>query len=95
MSVTLIATVVALVLGHLAPSLAGAVRQYGWYGDWVRWLNRQFGDGTAWRGQWGIALALLPPQNATGNFVKIVQRLPVRIDLVDYNPEEAPLFVTQ
>ena len=61
MSVTLIATVVALVLGHLAPSLAGAVRQYGWYGDWVRWLNRQFGDGTAWRGQWGIALALLPP----------------------------------
>ena len=41
----------------------------------------------------GQALALLPPQNATGNFVKIVQRLPVRIDLVDYDPEESPLFV--
>ncbi len=29
----------------------------------------------------GAAFSLLPPQNATGNWVKIVQRLPVRIDL--------------
>jgi membrane fusion protein, multidrug efflux system len=29
----------------------------------------------------GSTLALLPPQNATGNFVKIVQRLPVRIEI--------------
>ena len=35
----------------------------------------------------GSTLALLPPQNATGNFVKIVQRLPVRIELTDYDPE--------
>jgi membrane fusion protein (multidrug efflux system) len=41
----------------------------------------------------GQMLSLLPPQNATGNFVKIVQRLPVRIDLVDYDPEKDPLFV--
>jgi membrane fusion protein (multidrug efflux system) len=41
----------------------------------------------------GQTLALLPPQNATGNFVKIVQRLPVRIELTDYRPEKAPLFV--
>ncbi len=41
----------------------------------------------------GQTLALLPPQNATGNFVKIVQRLPVRIDLTDYDPDQAPLFV--
>jgi membrane fusion protein (multidrug efflux system) len=41
----------------------------------------------------GQTLALLPPQNATGNFVKIVQRLPVRIDLTDYHPEDLPLFV--
>jgi membrane fusion protein (multidrug efflux system) len=41
----------------------------------------------------GQTLALLPPQNATGNFVKIVQRLPVRIELTDYDPAEAPLFV--
>ena len=41
----------------------------------------------------GQTLALLPPQNATGNFVKIVQRLPVRIELTDYDPADAPLFV--
>ena len=33
----------------------------------------------------GSAFALLPPQNATGNWIKIVQRLPVRISL---DPEE-------
>ena len=41
----------------------------------------------------GETLALLPPQNATGNFVKIVQRLPVRIELTDYDPDKDPLFV--
>jgi membrane fusion protein (multidrug efflux system) len=41
----------------------------------------------------GQTIALLPPQNATGNFVKIVQRLPVRVDLTDYDPDKAPLFV--
>ena len=33
----------------------------------------------------GARLSLLPPENATGNFVKVVQRLPVRIEL-----DEAP-----
>jgi membrane fusion protein, multidrug efflux system len=41
----------------------------------------------------GSTLALLPPENATGNFVKVVQRLPVRIDLVDYNADQTPLFI--
>jgi membrane fusion protein (multidrug efflux system) len=41
----------------------------------------------------GQTLSLLPPQNATGNFVKIVQRLPVRIELTDYDPDKVPLFV--
>jgi membrane fusion protein (multidrug efflux system) len=41
----------------------------------------------------GQTLALLPPQNATGNFVKIVQRLPVRIELTNYDPDQGPLFV--
>ena len=41
----------------------------------------------------GQTLSLLPPQNATGNFVKIVQRLPVRIELTGYDPDKAPLFV--
>ena len=41
----------------------------------------------------GSTLALLPPENATGNFVKVVQRLPVRIDLVDYKADQTPLFI--
>jgi membrane fusion protein (multidrug efflux system) len=41
----------------------------------------------------GSTLALLPAENATGNFVKVVQRLPVRIDLTDYNPDTIPLFI--
>ena len=41
----------------------------------------------------GSTLALLPPQNATGNFVKVVQRLPVRIEVEDYDPDKYPLFI--
>ena len=41
----------------------------------------------------GSTLALLPAENATGNFVKVVQRLPVRIDLMDYDPDKIPLFI--
>jgi membrane fusion protein (multidrug efflux system) len=41
----------------------------------------------------GSTLALLPAENATGNFIKVVQRLPVRIDLENYDPDKNPLFV--
>jgi membrane fusion protein, multidrug efflux system len=41
----------------------------------------------------GSTLALLPAENATGNFVKVVQRLPVRIEVLDYDPNNRPLFV--
>jgi membrane fusion protein (multidrug efflux system) len=34
-------------------------------------------------GATGARSSLLPPENATGNFVKVVQRLPVRIRLKD------------
>jgi membrane fusion protein, multidrug efflux system len=40
----------------------------------------------------GSTLALLPAENATGNFVKVVQRLPVRIDLQGYDPDKDTLF---
>ena len=33
----------------------------------------------------GLEFALLPPDNATGNFTKIVQRVPVKIVLDDQN----------
>ena len=41
----------------------------------------------------GSSLALLPPENATGNYVKVVQRLPVRIELEGYDPGKYPLFI--
>ncbi len=34
-------------------------------------------------GATGSVLSLFPPENATGNYVKVVQRVPVRIDLKD------------
>ena len=41
----------------------------------------------------GSTLALLPAENATGNFIKVVQRLPVRIELEGYDPDKTPLFI--
>jgi membrane fusion protein (multidrug efflux system) len=32
-------------------------------------------------------LSLFPPENATGNYVKVVQRIPVRIDFTNLNKE--------
>jgi membrane fusion protein (multidrug efflux system) len=40
----------------------------------------------------GLSLSLLPPENATGNYVKVTQRLPVRIELTEPNPDDTPLF---
>jgi membrane fusion protein (multidrug efflux system) len=39
----------------------------------------------------GADFALLPPENATGNWVKVVQRVPVRLELDDADPA-MPLF---
>jgi len=39
----------------------------------------------------GSQFSLLPAENATGNWVKVVQRLPVRIELKNLNPTEYPL----
>lgn len=41
----------------------------------------------------GSVFALLPPQNATGNWIKIVQRVPVRIYLSCDILKEHPLFL--
>lgn len=40
-------------------------------------------------GATGSVLSLFPPENATGNYVKVVQRLPVRIDFDDLDKEDA------
>jgi membrane fusion protein, multidrug efflux system len=41
----------------------------------------------------GLSESLLPPENATGNYIKVTQRLPVRIELVEPNPKDTPLFI--
>ncbi len=41
----------------------------------------------------GAAFALLPAQNASGNWIKVVQRVPVRIELDPRDLAEAPLRV--
>jgi membrane fusion protein (multidrug efflux system) len=38
----------------------------------------------------GLTFSLLPPENATGNWVKVVQRLPVRL-ILDDPPSDVPL----
>ena len=38
-------------------------------------------------GATGSRLSLFPPENATGNYVKVVQRIPVRIDFTDLQKE--------
>jgi membrane fusion protein (multidrug efflux system) len=42
-------------------------------------------------GATGAVLSLLPPENATGNYVKVVQRIPVKIVLDPVPPEKAIL----
>ncbi len=44
-------------------------------------------------GATGAKFSLLPPDNATGNFVKITQRVPVRIMITDYPKELTGLLL--
>jgi membrane fusion protein, multidrug efflux system len=59
------------------------------YGSHVRYRGKVLGltAGT------GSALAVLPTQNASGNWIKIVQRLPVRIALEPQELARHPLFL--
>ncbi len=42
----------------------------------------------------GATFSLLPPDNATGNFTKVVQRVPARIKLIHLTPEDVLLLQT-
>ncbi len=42
-------------------------------------------------GATGAVLSLLPPENATGNYVKVVQRIPVKIVLDPVRTSKAVL----
>ena len=41
----------------------------------------------------GSAFSLLPPENATGNWVKVVQRIPVKVTLLPPFPDNRPLRI--
>ncbi|WP_435927592.1 multidrug efflux MFS transporter periplasmic adaptor subunit EmrA [Dryocola sp. BD613] len=59
------------------------------YGDQVEYTGKVVGldMGT------GSAFSLLPAQNATGNWIKVVQRLPVRVELDAKQLEQHPLRI--
>lgn len=59
------------------------------YGDDVVYHGRVAG----FSGATGSALSLIPAQNATGNWVKVVQRLPLRIELDEKELAKHPLRV--
>lgn len=42
----------------------------------------------------GSAFSLLPPENASGNWVKVTQRVPVRVQLEGIDPAEPPAIGT-
>jgi membrane fusion protein (multidrug efflux system) len=41
----------------------------------------------------GVAFSLLPPENATGNWVKVTQRFPVKVRIIDDDSPEYPLRI--
>jgi len=59
------------------------------YGEKVEYEGRVVGLGAGT----GAAFALLPAQNATGNWIKVVQRVPVRVELNAQQVAEHPLRV--
>ncbi|QDK35463.1 HlyD family efflux transporter periplasmic adaptor subunit [Sphingomonas sp. IC081] len=59
------------------------------YGDEVEFHGKVVG----FSGGTGAAFAVVPAQNATGNWIKVVQRLPVRIALDPRELEQHPLRV--
>jgi membrane fusion protein, multidrug efflux system len=59
------------------------------YGGSVKYHGKVVGIG----GGTGAAFSLIPAQNATGNWIKVVQRLPVRIALDPAELKEHPLRV--
>jgi len=59
------------------------------YGDSVKYHGKVVGLGAGT----GSVFSLLPAQNATGNWIKVVQRVPVRISLDDKELDKHPLRV--
>lgn len=58
MFTTLVAVIAALLLGHLAPSMMAALRDWRWYGRWLAWLQAHAGESGG--GRYALLLAIVP-----------------------------------
>ena len=72
-------------LTHMLPGQSATVRIDAYPGRAIRAKVISISPGT------GSQFSLLPPENATGNWVKVVQRLPVRLRLEDSVPVQSGL----
>jgi membrane fusion protein (multidrug efflux system) len=72
-------------LTHMLPGQSATVRVDAYPGRVIRAKVVSISPGT------GSQFSLLPPENATGNWVKVVQRLPVRLRLEDSVPVQSGL----
>jgi membrane fusion protein, multidrug efflux system len=75
-------------LAHLKPGQAASIEVDSYPGRQWRAVVTSLSPGT------GSEFSILPPQNATGNWVKVVQRVPVRIALDEPPPIDRPLRVS-
>ena len=73
-------------LPGLRPGLAAEIEVDMYPGRMFKGQVESIGGGT------GAAFSLLPPQNATGNWVKVTQRVPVKIKFEEFD-EQFPLRV--
>ena len=72
-------------LTHMRPGDSASVHIDAYPGRDIRASVVSISPGT------GSEFSLLPPENATGNWVKVVQRLPVRLQLEDSVPVQSGL----
>jgi membrane fusion protein (multidrug efflux system) len=69
-------------LSHMVPCQAVTLKVDAYGGRKFSGKVTQIGGAT------GSMLSLFPPENATGNYVKVVQRIPVRIDFTNLKQED-------
>ena len=75
-------------LGNVRPGQKATLTS-DFYGSKVKYHGKVIG----FAGGTGAAFALIPAQNATGNWIKVVQRLPVRIELDPKELQKHPLRI--
>jgi membrane fusion protein (multidrug efflux system) len=67
-------------LGHMRPGQTARIRIDSYPGKTFKGRVTSLSPGT------GSQFSMLPAENATGNWVKVVQRVPVRVELEDLDP---------